>query len=144
MPIIGLQQSGGKALVRNGPSLSVRIHPLKPARLLLEKKGRQAPIEEAFAVIDTGAGCTCIDEGIARRLNLTPRDEVTVHTAGGAFRQSLYDIEIHIPSLGLWRELPVLGSSLAPQPHLVLLGRDILALGTLVYSGWKGSFEFCV
>ena len=144
MPIISRSQNDREALVRNGPTLLVEILPPKEARVLVEKAGKAAPIEKAGALIDTGAGRTSIDSGIAQRLGLIPRDKIVVHTAGGIVHQMLYDATLLIPALGFSRELPVFGAPLASQSFHVLIGRDLLACGTLVYSGWKGGFEFCV
>ena len=102
------------------------------------------PHEKAEGLIDTGAGCSGIDNEIAKQLKLIHHDVATVLTPSGPCRQLRYDAVLHIPALNFRRELPILGMSLAPQQHHVLIGRDILASGTLVYSGWKGTFEFCV
>lgn len=144
MPIVSRSQNDRNALARSGPALLVEIRPPKAAREIVEETQPTPPVEKTAALIDTGAGCTSIDSGVARRLGLIARDKITVHTAGGVVHQMLYDAALSIPALGFSRELPVLGAALSSQPHHVLIGRDILSFGTLVYSGWRGGFEFCV
>lgn len=144
MPIVALSQNDRKILARTGPAILVEIHLPQAARTALQKNGHKPPFERAEALIDTGASGTCIDNGIAKRLGLVARDRMVVLTPGGPCHQLRYDAALFLPALQLWRELPVLGAHLAPQPHHALIGRDILSMGTLVYSGWRGGFEFCV
>ena len=139
--------SGGgdaAALRRGGPEIAVRVYSLRAAREFYAQKTPPGPAAEARALLDTGASRSGVDMGIVQQLHLAFRDFAVIHTPAGRSRQSQYEIILHIPELGIWKELRVFGLHLAPQPHRVILGRDILSLGTLVYSGWRGGFEFCV
>ena len=127
---------------RSGPSLKVQVTlPKLPVGGLEVRE--PAPPVSALGLIDTGAGHSCIDESIAKRLNLTPRDQREVLTASGSAMQYLYDVCLKLDEIGSI-DLVVFGSDLGQQAHHVLLGRDVLQYGTLIYSGRSSSFEFCV
>ena len=82
----------------------------------------------------------------AHKLQLMHHDEKPVRTPSGGEVQPLYHVGMFIPTFSQipMMDMSVFGANLAEQPHLVLIGRDILSLGTLIYSGWKGSFEFSI
>ena len=142
MSIIGTRQQTG--LLQTGPTVQVEVSPSQPIlRAIIKQGGKiQRPIEAA-ALIDTGASCTAIDASIAKRLSLTARDERRVFTPNGESVQFLYDIRLAISHMGVF-DLQALGANLSGQMHTVLLGRDALAHGTLIYSGWTNSFELCL
>ena len=144
MPIAGRGQNDRDALIRNGALILAEIRPPEMERMKLEKDGRQIPVERVSALIDTGAEHTCIDDEAAVRLGLVPSEMLTLDTAGGRVNRLVYNAALFIPEMRMWREQLVFGVPLGRQPYLALIGRDILSLGTLVYSGWKGGFEFCV
>lgn len=144
MPVVGQDQGGATLLRRRGAEVGARIYSLQAARELRGRNSDAAPFVEVRALLDTGASGSAVDVSVGRRLNLSRRDFAIVSTPAGVSRRVQYEILLHIPQLELWRELRVFEVELAPQPHLALLGRDILSLGTLIYSGWKGGFEFCV
>ena len=144
MPVVGTSNGAADTLRKEGPALAVHVCPLKAAREAFQRKRAPEPIVKARAILDTGASASGVDMSVVRRLHLASRDLSVIQTPAGRSCQFQYEIALHIPELELWREMRVFGLHLAPQPCDVLLGRDILALGTLVYSGWKGSFEFCV
>jgi hypothetical protein len=62
-PLVALQQRGPVVQV------SVSVHQDIAQQLLAQGLSLPTP-ERGFALIDTGASSTCIDEGTARRLNL--------------------------------------------------------------------------
>lgn len=141
MPIIG--KSGYADLARVGASVKVRVTPPGPVLETLHKEGKKPQYVSAHGLFDTGAGCSCIDQGIAEQLNLKHRDEREVLTPSGSTVQLLYDVRLFIGDTG-FLDLAVFGSDLARQAHHVLLGRDVLKYGTLIYSGRSCGFEFCV
>ncbi len=142
MSIIGAKQRTD--LLQTGPTVYVGILPSQPILRAIKKEGGEIPPPiEAAALIDTGASCTSIDASIAQGLSLTARDERLVFTPNGKSIQFLYDISLTIPHLGVF-DLQALGANLSGQMHKVLIGRDVLVRGTLIYSGWTNSFELCL
>ena len=137
-------KSEDAVLAQAGPSVRVSI--TQPGPILEATKGenKTPPTVSVRALIDTGASCSCIDQGIAEQLKLTPRDEREMLTPGGLVVQLLYDVRLSIDGIHDLFELEVLGADLARQENHVLLGRDVLRHGTLIYSGRSNSFEFCV
>ncbi len=128
-------------MAREGPSLDVQID-LPPTEVLWLKK--EPPKVSAYALIDTGASMSCIDQSIAQKLGLIPRDIQTVLTPNGRCEQPLYDILLSIPDIKREFLLEVLGSTLGDQIHHVLIGRDLLRQTTLIYSGLQDRFEICI
>ena len=141
MPSVWRSEHTG--LADAGPSLEVLVAPPTPILRARIGEGKGSQMVSALGLIDTGAGCSCIDKGIARRLELEPRDELEVLTPAGVAVQYLYDVRLTLAEMG-GLDLEVLGSDLERQAHHVLLGRDVLRHGTLIYSGRSNSFEFCV
>ncbi len=99
------------------------------------------------ALVDTGASHTSIDTSIVKQLDLTPTGVVSVITPStGAVPCDMfsYDLAFHIPfptgqywSKGLW---VATAAELNHQGFSVLLGRDLLAEGMLIYDGTHGVF----
>lgn len=141
MTIAGSRQDSN--LLKAGPAVSVTIEPSTPVLLSRQKSGTATSPVRALALIDTGASITCIDESIVKSLRLTHRDTARILTPSGESIHNLYDVRLTVSQL-VTRELPVVEANMSNQQHKVLIGRDILAIGTLIYSGWTNSFEFCV
>jgi len=99
------------------------------------------------ALVDTGASHTSIDLSVVQSLNLVPTgiaSLITPSTGNVPCDALCYDVAIHIPfptgmlwSQTLW---VVTGLELHHQGFDVLLGRDILANGMLIYDGFHGQF----
>ena len=130
-----------------GPSMKTRIHAV-PTHFLNELPNM--PTEDAFldehGLVDTGASMTCIDVSIAKKLNLIPHDRILVSTPNGEAMQFLYDVSMQFPVTGkdaFW-ELQVLGANLGKNSHKILIGRDFLKKGILIYNGLHNKWEFCV
>jgi hypothetical protein len=134
-----------------GPFLPVQIE--APSALIsqLEAAGNPLPAPiPGFALIDTGATVTAVDETAIGRLGVEPIDVATVGTAGGAQPRSVYPGRLSFPGtpLGTIEFGRLLGVDLAgqhlPLPNgqiLALLGRDILQHCILVYNGTAGMFS---
>ncbi|MCX7424860.1 MAG: aspartyl protease family protein [Planctomycetia bacterium] len=101
------------------------------------------------ALIDTGASCSAIDPGVIQALELTPTGTASIHTPStgvGSHECNLYDValfilmgsaQVHIASL----TAPVIEAKLAGQGFDVLIGRDVLSQGLLVYDGKAGNLS---
>jgi hypothetical protein len=101
----------------------------------------------AKALVDTGASHTSFDTSIVAQLNVSPTGIVSVITPStGATPCEMfsYDLGFHIPfptgqfwSKGLW---VATAADLLHQGFGVLLGRDLLSEGMLLYDGKHGTF----
>jgi gag-polyprotein putative aspartyl protease len=101
------------------------------------------PMQNVPALIDTGAGESCIDEGLAQQLQLPLVNQA--HTAGvhGAGLLNQYLAYIAIPQLGTTQVGIFTGAALAAggQFHKALIGRTLLRDALLVYDGRSGSVK---
>jgi hypothetical protein len=99
------------------------------------------------ALIDTGASRTAIHPMIVRQLGLVPRDFTTVEVPGEqgpvVKRYNLYDITVKLPERGPGPEFPIQAVEIVPATPsvLVLIGRDILEYGTLLFDGENWAFS---
>jgi hypothetical protein len=99
------------------------------------------------ALVDTGASHTSIDVSLVKLLGLVPSgiaSVITPTTGNVPCDVPCYDVAFHIPfpnghfhSFSLWVASAM---ELQHQGFSVLLGRDILASGMLVYDGVHSMF----
>src|SRR5277367_985370 len=80
------------------------------------------------ALLDTGAGANCIDDGLARSLGLPITDEGEVSGIGGKILAHIYLARLYVPALDRLLFEPFTGVKLAQgeQWHRVILGRPFL------------------
>ena len=96
----------------------------------------QCPSTRLRALIDTGASLSCINDDVAKTLNLVARDKQMVGNAGGGSEQFLYDVGFHLPIPNTHiLPLQVFGVNLKNQPYQALIGRDVLKFCNFIYSG---------
>jgi predicted aspartyl protease len=96
------------------------------------------PPELARALIDTGAGVTCIDSKIARALDLRTTGTARMWTAGETVTRAVYDIEVTLTLPRLFRVPSViraLEADLWVHGFQVLIGRDVLRHCRFTYNG---------
>ena len=93
------------------------------------------------ALIDTGAGDSCIDEDLATELGLPLVDRQQASGIGGRQELNIYLGHIRIPALGRIRWGRFIGARLASggQPHRALIGRAQLAGMIMIYDGRTGA-----
>ena len=93
------------------------------------------------ALIDTGAGESCIDDGLARQLGLPLVDRAKLSGAGGAHELNVYLGHIHSPQLmwTQWGRFAGVRLGEGGQPHRALIGRAFLATMLMVYDGRTGT-----
>jgi hypothetical protein len=101
------------------------------------------------ALVDTGASHTVVDASILKSLGIEPKriaKTITPTTGATPHRCHTYDVAIHIPlgtASSLFSKLAweVTCLELKHQGFEMLLGRDILAEGILIYDGKAGTFS---
>jgi predicted aspartyl protease len=96
--------------------------------------------QAGWALIDTGASSTCIDEQAAQKLGLPVIDVGFMLSA--THEQvpcNIYPISIATPIMAF--NIPrALGAALAPHGLVALIGRDVLQTCNLFYNGLAGQF----
>jgi hypothetical protein len=136
------QQDGG-TLQRDGPIIPVEVS--MPAALeewcVKNSVAVPSPIS-GYALIDTGASISGIHEEILTQLSVVPIDSIPMATPSGDGRMFIYPTRVSFPALNVqgYALSRVAGSQLGWQTSdgkkiIMLLGRDILSLFMVVYTG---------
>jgi len=127
-------------LVRLGPTILVDLG-LKSRAPAGEKP--DLPQKRVKALIDTGAGGDCIDDDLAKHLNLPIHDEGVISGVGGRHRAFIYTARIYVPALDKLLFQPFTGVKLCEgeQWHRVILGRSFLRHYSLSYDGITGRVD---
>lgn len=124
--------------MERGPTLRVRVgfDPAFPHGGVPD-----LPAGTFHALVDTGAGVSCIDSDLARELELPIVDRGRIAGVLGADEVNFHLAQIYVPGLDGTVNGIFAGVHLAAggQPHAVLLGRDFLNFFTMRYDGRTGS-----
>lgn len=133
-------ESTADLLVRFGPTIKVDLglKSRSPAGSTPD-----LPQKRIMALIDTGAGGDCIDDQLAKRLNLPVIDEGMISGVGGRHLAFTYSARMYIPELDRLLFQPFTGVRLqeGEQWHKVILGRGFLRQYHLKYDGGSGQVE---
>jgi predicted aspartyl protease len=134
------------ALHQRGPVIQVSVTIEQNAGKGLTAQGRTLPpLKSGWALIDTGATNTCIDEQAARELGLPVIDVGRMTSATHAHQTcNIYPVQIVIPGTLALNSPRTVGAALASQDLLVLIGRDVLSKCNLFYNGPAGQFTLSV
>jgi predicted aspartyl protease len=135
------------ALQQRGPVIQVSVMVEENIAKTLAQQGQQVPQPKTgWALIDTGASVTCIDEQAAKDLNLPAIDVVPMASASHhQTQQNVYPVQILIPGLRFNLQAPrAVGAALQAQGLLVLIGRDVLQMCTLFYNGPSGQITLSI
>jgi hypothetical protein len=99
--------------------------------------------QNVLALINTGAGESCIDEALAQQLQLPLVDTGQVSGIGGSTTVNVYLAHIVLPGLTTTQYGRFAGVHLAAgqQVHRVLIGRSLLRDTILIYDGQSGSVK---
>lgn len=121
-------------LVQFGPTLLVDVGH-KSQGLVGEPPN--LPAKNVKALIDTGAGGDCIDDRLAKRLNLPVIDEGQISGVGGVHHASIYLARLYVPQLNrfLFQRFAGVRLSEGGQYHEIILGRRFLQPYVMTYDG---------
>lgn len=146
--------TGRDLLVMKGPTVGVEIgfnqafFHADPAVVqeAIASVHAQPPAQLLDALIDTGATESCIDEDLAKELQLPLIDRAKGSGIGGTEDFSIYLGYIRIAALGFVQFGRFMGVKLraGQQPHQALLGRSMLKDMLLVYDGRDGSVRLAI
>jgi predicted aspartyl protease len=131
--------SGADLLITWGPTLQVNIgfdKGWKAESTIVPKAG----IVMVDALIDTGAGESCIDDLLAAQLNLPIIDKRPISGSSGQHEAKIYLAQVHVPALNYTIYGAFAGVHLAAggQFHKALIGRTFLVNFTMIYDGPTG------
>jgi predicted aspartyl protease len=134
------------ALQIRGPIVQVSVSLEQSFAQGLLSQGKTLPFAESgFALIDTGASHTCIDDEAAKRLSLPVIDVAMMTSASHtATQQNIYPVQIDIMGMVGISSARTMGANLSPQGLLMLIGRDVLMHGLLIYNGATGQISFAI
>lgn len=140
--IVGLLNDPVVVLRRHGPIVPVLISvPQALAEALVANGKVVPPPVPGLAVIDTEASVTCIDRDAAAALALPVIDVVTMQSASHTVQTNVYPIHFETVGFSFETEIPgAMSASLKAQDLVLLIGRDVLAHGVLIYNGLTGTF----
>ncbi len=91
------------------------------------------------AIWDTGATATVITDNVVKALGLIPTGMSHVNTANGVAIQNTYIIDIVLPNGLRVKDVTVTGATALSGGCEVLIGMDIITLGDLSITHYKGS-----
>jgi predicted aspartyl protease len=133
---------GAEALTFHGPTLFVDIGfdvEYKPGIGATPKPS----VSGIWALVDTGAGESCIDSKLAAELNLPIVDRVTIAGSNGAHEVNMHLAQIHVPSLNrtILGAFAAVDLAAGGQKHRALIGRTFLMHFTMIYSGSTGDVK---
>jgi hypothetical protein len=131
-----------------GPLIDVYVTVSGPRHKALTAAGAKVPPAQfCKALVDTGASNTSIDPSVMGALGLTPTGStpvITPTTGAVPVNQPTFDVGVHVQFANKQfhskNPLTVTSASFSHQGFMVLLGRDILANGLLIYDGVHKTF----
>jgi len=125
-----------------GPVVDMRVWIGTPVEEVLKKSGDSLPDPVLVkGMIDTGATGTVIQPEIAKKLRLQPVGVVTISTLSSENVPCYqYIVRLIFPSNVIVEAIAV-EAPLKGQHIQCLIGRDVLAHGVLVYTGYINQFS---
>ncbi len=133
-------------LAQSGPLLPVTLMASDSHRQILAQRGESAPAAtNGFALIDTGAGATCVDQATADGAGLPVIGKAIMHTASHANHEvPVYSGKLSIPGFGDLELEYAMGANLDGQNLIALIGRDVLQDAVFVYNGTDGAVSLSI
>lgn len=141
-------QINPNVLLNAGPVVAVEVS--IPAALAekFAKENQIIPQPRAgWALIDTGATHSCVDDGVISQLGVTPIRRATIHGSAGAQEVNVFPAHLRFPAIQGFEInfASMLGVNIQAQqfnnqPIIALLGRDVLTKCVFVYNGSLGIY----
>jgi hypothetical protein len=148
MPVFDLPSRERKldsldSLLRDGPLIPVEISIPEPLQEWCLQQGFPVPPPcFGYALIDTGAAVSAIDEAVLIALDIAPIDSMPLSTPSGNSHHLVYPAKVSIPSVSVQNAAisRFCGLSIGlgyrrRKTDVMLLGRDLLADFLLLYNG---------
>jgi hypothetical protein len=137
------RRNGSAVLQLEGPKIAIEVSvPTALAEFFLKNGLPVPPAQRGFALIDTGASITAVDEGLVESLGTQPIGQMRLSTPSQSRPAWLYAARMSFPDFPIpaLDVLDVVGCTLQPQGFIALLGRNFLRTVVLVYDGPGGLF----
>ena len=146
MPVLDVSDLGGNGagLQLEGPKIAVEIGVPVVLAEFLERSGLPVPpARKGFALVDTGASITAVDEEVVASLGIQPIGQMKLSTASQSRSAWLYAARLTCTAAAVpvLEALDIVGCTLQPQGFIALLGRNFLRKVVLVYDGPRGFFK---
>ena len=129
--------SGSDFLVANGPTILVDIG-FDPAFQTTPPPVKRpiAGMTGIQALVDTGAGESCIDSLLAAQLNLPIVDRRSISGCHGSQEVNMHLAQVYFPALGftIWGSFAGVHLAAGGQMHRALIGRTFLRFYKMVYN----------
>jgi len=141
----------GHTLTETGPLVAVEIGVPAALKQHLAEKGLAIPAAiSGFALVDTGAFATAVDESIFASLGVQPIDEIPTGTPHGPGKSNVYPASVTFPGMKV-NEMSmerVVGCTLKwktrqNQEVIMLMGRDLLQWFVMIYNGPGSDVTLC-
>jgi hypothetical protein len=141
----------GPLLTETGPLVAVEIGIPAALKQHLAEKGIPIPASvSGFALVDTGAFATAVDESVFASLGIQHIDEIATETPHGPGKSTVYPASVTFPGMNV-QEMSmerVIGCSLKwktkdDKEIIMLMGRDLLKWFLLVYNGPGSDVTLC-
>lgn len=154
MPVFNFfhwSQQHGRTLNETGPLVAVEVGvPAALKQYLSEKDLAIPPAVSGFALVDTGASITAVDDSVFTSLGIVHIDEIPTNTPHGAGISKVYPANLTFPAMNV-SDMPmerVVGSTLKWKTRddkevIMLMGRDLLQYFLFVYNGLSSDVTLC-
>lgn len=131
---------GSHLLMLNGPTLLVNIG-FDPNYVPTAAAAPVLGSTSLYALVDTGATESCIDNLLAAALNLPIVDRRPISGIQGSHVANVYLAHVFIPSLAftIWGSFAGVDLAAGGQSHSALIGRTFLRAFTMIYEGRTGT-----
>lgn len=139
MPVVVTQAPN---LQSNGPVVQVLL--TLSSHALEAMKRRELPVPEPVklaALVDTGSTITCVSTSVIEPLGAQPVRTVRINTPSTHNMEcNVYALQLLFPETRVKVPVQAVAAPLQGQNIQVLIGRDILQHGVLVYQGVADTF----
>jgi len=139
-------------LLMSGPILSVEISIPSALASALTKENKPTPNPTTgWALIDTGATRSCVDDDVIRKLGVNPIGAGDIHNSGGKQSVNFFPAHFRFPGVPLPEieftsaiGVNISAQKVNNQPIIALLGRDILRSCVFIYNGTLGMYTLSI
>lgn len=141
----------GRTLNETGALVSVEIGLPNALKQYFSEKGLAIPAAiSGFALVDTGAFATAVDESVFESLGVSHIDEIPTDTPHGSGTSKVYPANVSFPGMNV-TDMPmerVVGCRLKWKTRdgkeiIMLMGRDLLQYFLFVYNGISSDVTLC-
>jgi len=141
-------QISNNVLTIAGPVLNVEVS--IPTALAEKLTNESKPIPQpktGWALIDTGATHSCVDDDVISQLGVNPIRRAKIHGSAGIHEVNVFPSHLRFPAIPNFEidfaatlGVNIQAQQFNNQPIIALLGRDVLAKCVFIYNGPLGMY----